>query len=47
MLSHIQLDGNLLTGQNPRSSQAIAVAMVSALAKARTDQRPVLRSGRL
>ncbi len=31
MLSHIEHDGNLLTGQNPRSSDAIAKAMVSAL----------------
>jgi putative intracellular protease/amidase len=33
MLSHIEHDGNLLTGQNPRSSEAIAKAMVSALGK--------------
>ena len=33
MLSHIEQDGNLLTGQNPRSSEAIAKAMVSALEK--------------
>lgn len=31
MLSHIEHDGNLLTGQNPRSSEAIAKAMVGAL----------------
>ncbi len=31
MLSHIEHDGNLLTGQNPRSSNAIAKAMVDAL----------------
>jgi len=39
MLSHIEHDGNLLTGQNPRSSQAIAKAMVSALTGA-TALRP-------
>jgi putative intracellular protease/amidase len=33
MLSHIEQDGNLLTGQNPRSSEAIAKAMASALEK--------------
>lgn len=33
MLSHVEHDGNLLTGQNPRSSEAIAKAMVSALEK--------------
>ncbi len=32
MLSHVERDGNLLTGQNPRSSPAIAKAMVEALA---------------
>ena len=32
MLSHIEHDGNLLTGQNPRSSEAIAKAMIGALA---------------
>ena len=37
LLSHIEHDGNLLTGQNPRSSEAIAKAMVSALAKATTN----------
>ena len=31
MLSHVERDGNLLTGQNPRSSHAIAEAMVEAL----------------
>jgi putative intracellular protease/amidase len=31
LLSHIEHDGNLLTGQNPRSSQALAKAMVNAL----------------
>jgi putative intracellular protease/amidase len=34
MLSHLEHDGNLLTGQNPRSSEAIAKAIVAALAKA-------------
>jgi putative intracellular protease/amidase len=34
MLSHVEHDGNLLTGQNPRSSEAIAKALVRALAKA-------------
>ncbi len=33
MLSHVEHDGNLLTGQNPNSSEAIAKAMVSALEK--------------
>jgi len=33
MLSHIEHDGNLLTGQNPRSSEAIAKAMIGALAR--------------
>ncbi len=37
MLSHIEHDGNLLTGQNPRSSDAIAKAMVQALAKPATN----------
>ena len=37
MLSHIEHDGNLLTGQNPRSSEAIAKAMVSALEKGSTN----------
>lgn len=32
MLSHVERDGNLLTGQNPKSSHAIAKAMVEALA---------------
>ena len=31
MLSHIERDGNLLTGQNPKSSHAIGKAMVEAL----------------
>jgi len=31
MLSHVERDGNLLTGQNPQSSHAIAKAMVEAL----------------
>jgi putative intracellular protease/amidase len=31
MLSHVERDGNLLTGQNPKSSQAIGKAMVEAL----------------
>jgi putative intracellular protease/amidase len=31
LLSHTERDGNLLTGQNPRSSHAIAKAMVEAL----------------
>lgn len=31
MLSHVERDGNLLTGQNPRSSDALAEAMVAAL----------------
>jgi putative intracellular protease/amidase len=31
MLSHVERDGNLLTGQNPKSSAAIARAMVEAL----------------
>jgi putative intracellular protease/amidase len=33
MLSHIERDGNLLTGQNPHSSEALAKAMVEALGK--------------
>ncbi|MEP6501786.1 MAG: type 1 glutamine amidotransferase domain-containing protein [Betaproteobacteria bacterium] len=37
LLSHIEHDGNLLTGQNPRSNAAIAKAMVSALANASDD----------
>ena len=37
MLSHIEHDGNLLTGQNPRSSEAIAKAMVSAMEKVSTN----------
>ncbi len=31
MFSHIERDGNLLTGQNPHSSEALAEAMVKAL----------------
>ena len=31
MLSHVERDGNLLTGQNPKSSEAIGKAMVEAL----------------
>ena len=31
LLSHTERDGNLITGQNPRSSQAVAKAMVEAL----------------
>ena len=31
MLSHIERDGNLITGQNPKSSEAIGKAMVEAL----------------
>ncbi len=31
MLSHVEHDGNLITGQNPRSSEAIAKAFVKAL----------------
>ena len=34
MLSHVERDGNLLTGQNPKSSQAIAKMMVEALSPA-------------
>ncbi|MEO6897697.1 MAG: type 1 glutamine amidotransferase domain-containing protein [Caldimonas sp.] len=33
MLSHIERDGNLLTGQNPNSSEALAKAMVEVLGK--------------
>ena len=33
MLSHIEHDANLLTGQNPNSSEALAKAMVEALGK--------------
>ena len=39
MLSHIEHDGNLLTGQNPRSSEAIAKAIVSELANATTNAK--------
>lgn len=31
MLSHVERDGHLITGQNPRSSEAIGEAMVEAL----------------
>lgn len=31
MLPHVERDGNLLTGQNPKSSQAIGKAMIEAL----------------
>lgn len=34
MLSHVERDGNLLTGQNPKSSHAIAKSMVQALSPA-------------
>ncbi|MEO5689007.1 MAG: type 1 glutamine amidotransferase domain-containing protein [Burkholderiaceae bacterium] len=37
MLSHVEHDGNLLTGQNPRSSEAIAKAMVGALKRIAVD----------
>ena len=37
MLSHVEHDGNLLTGQNPRSSQAIAQAFVAALTRVTSD----------
>jgi putative intracellular protease/amidase len=37
MLSHVERDGNLLTGQNPRSSEAIAKALVQALAASTTS----------
>lgn len=37
MLSHIEHDGNLLTGQNPRSSEALANALVKALGTAPTS----------
>ena len=37
MLSHVERDGNLLTGQNPQSSHAIAKAMVEALHPAHAD----------
>lgn len=33
MLSHIEQEANLLTGQNPNSSEALAKAMVEALGK--------------
>lgn len=32
MLSHVEQDGNLITGQNPNSSDAVAKALVAALA---------------
>lgn len=31
MLSHVEEDGNLITGQNPNSSEAVAEALVAAL----------------
>jgi putative intracellular protease/amidase len=31
MLSHVERDGHLITGQNPKSSEAIGKAMVEAL----------------
>jgi len=31
MLSHVEQDGNLITGQNPNSSEAVAKALVAAL----------------
>lgn len=31
MLSHVEQDGNLITGQNPHSSEAVAKALVAAL----------------
>lgn len=34
MLSHVERDGHLITGQNPRSSEAIGEAMVEALTTA-------------
>lgn len=33
MLSHVEIDGNLLTGQNPHSSAALAERLVDALAR--------------
>lgn len=36
LMSHVEHDGNLLTGQNPPSSEAIAKALVGALKQART-----------
>ena len=33
MFSHVEQDANLLTGQNPHSSEALAKAMVEALGK--------------
>ena len=38
MLSHVEQDGNLLTGQNPRSSEALAEAMVAMLKKPMTSK---------
>ena len=32
LLSHVEQDGNLITGQNPNSSEAVAKALVAALA---------------
>lgn len=40
MLSHTEHDGNLLTGQNPGSSDALAKAMVEALALRSKDAQP-------
>ena len=37
MLSHVERDGNLITGQNPKSSHAVAKAMVEALAHVHAD----------
>lgn len=36
-LSHVERDGNLLTGQNPNSSHAIGKAMLDALHLAHAD----------
>lgn len=33
MLSHVEEDGNLITGQNPNSSEAVAEALVAALSR--------------
>jgi putative intracellular protease/amidase len=32
LISHVEQDGNLITGQNPHSSEAVAKALVAALA---------------
>ena len=37
MLSHVERDGNLLTGQNPKSSHAIGKAMLEALNMAQAE----------